>query len=102
MCTYKESGGAVHGCTGAAPATARSRALSWSRSARGDAAMTEPILLGKIELRRGQPALRKPEIGIIAEAARAQRRLEQQSLPDTLGDQRGQSSASRTNTRAHR
>src|SRR6266404_4810664 len=55
----------------------------------GDTAMTEPVFFFRVELRRRHPQVREPEIRIVAKAPRAPRRLENEPLPNPLGDHRG-------------
>src|SRR5271170_5542507 len=52
-----------------------------AQGSHGLAAVAEPILLVEIELRRGGAEVRKPEVRVIAEAARTARCIENAALP---------------------
>src|SRR6202789_2719854 len=58
-----------------------------AQRAHGRAAVAEPILLVEIELRRSGAEVREPEVGVIAEAARTARRIEDAALPRAFGNQ---------------
>src|ERR1700734_3192686 len=78
-------------CARTRPATARSQPLPHrqliAQRAHGEAAMTEPILFGRVQLRSSPPQLRQPKVRIVAETSATSGGVDNRPLPNTFGNQ---------------